>query len=136
MTNSYDVDHGLSQDAPGPLEPVALAASPVSTVEQGDAPYCYVLETRGPWTGEENVLLDVEYNGTDNFSGGRTGGIPLYRRPAPAAGDARAVIQAAVNSIERPRGLTDKQWEFVKAGARLVVRRVNALSAAQRQGDA
>ncbi|CAB3920056.1 hypothetical protein [Achromobacter ruhlandii] len=37
MTNSYDVDHGLSQDAPGPLEPVELAASPVSTVEQGDA---------------------------------------------------------------------------------------------------
>lgn len=25
MTNSYDVDHGLSQDAPGPLEPVELA---------------------------------------------------------------------------------------------------------------
>ncbi|KAA5921324.1 hypothetical protein F1536_23050 [Achromobacter xylosoxidans] len=25
MTNSYDVDHGLSQDAPGPLEPVEVA---------------------------------------------------------------------------------------------------------------
>lgn len=76
MTNSYDVDHGLSQCPPGPLEPIELApakapdirvevepdprgvsvgvwqgshciysgahpipapASPVSTVEQGDA---------------------------------------------------------------------------------------------------
>lgn len=53
--------------------------------------------------------------------------------PAPAAGDARAVIQAAVNSIERPKGLTYKQWEFVKAGARLVVSRVSALSASQQQ---
>ncbi|WP_238880464.1 hypothetical protein [Achromobacter xylosoxidans] len=26
MTNSYDVAHGLSQDAPGPLEPVEVAA--------------------------------------------------------------------------------------------------------------
>lgn len=26
MTNSYDVDHGLSQDAPGPLEPIEVAA--------------------------------------------------------------------------------------------------------------
>lgn len=35
MTNSYDVAHGLSQDAPGPLEPVE--AAPISTVAQGDA---------------------------------------------------------------------------------------------------
>lgn len=30
----FEIKHGLSQDAPGPLEPVAVAASPVSTVEQ------------------------------------------------------------------------------------------------------
>lgn len=41
------------------------------------------------------------------------------------AGDARAVVQAAADSIKRPKGLTDRQWEFVKAGARLVLNRVN-----------
>jgi hypothetical protein len=37
MTNSYDVDHGLSQCHPGPLEPVEIsdcAAPGVSTVEE------------------------------------------------------------------------------------------------------
>lgn len=29
----FEIKHGLSQDAPGPLEPVAVAASSVSTVE-------------------------------------------------------------------------------------------------------
>lgn len=41
MTNSYDVDNGLSQDAPGPLEPVEIAdcAAPgVSTVEDASFP--------------------------------------------------------------------------------------------------
>jgi hypothetical protein len=57
-----------------------------------EKPYCYALETRGRWGDEHDVLLDVEYNATDSFSGGRTGGIPLYRRPAPAAGDARALL--------------------------------------------
>ncbi|WP_156350240.1 hypothetical protein [Achromobacter sp. 2789STDY5608633] len=38
-----------------------------------------------------------------------------------------SVIQAAVNSVERPDKLTDKQWEWVKAGARLVVGRVNEI---------
>jgi hypothetical protein len=61
-------------------------------------------------------------------------------RPAPAdvtdVEARRAAIQAAVNSIERPMGLTDKQWEFVKAGARLVVRRVNAIAAQPGEGSA
>jgi len=38
-----------------------------------------------------------------------------------------SVIQAAVNGIERPDKLTDKQWEWVKAGVRLVVGRVNEI---------
>jgi len=47
-----------------------------------EQPYCYALETRGRHGDKNDVLLDVEYNRTDNFSGGRTGGIPLYRRPS------------------------------------------------------
>lgn len=41
MTNSYDVDHGLSQCPPGPLEPVEIsdcAAPGVSTVEDERRP--------------------------------------------------------------------------------------------------
>lgn len=53
----------------------------------------------------------------------------------PAAGDARRVIQAAVNSIARPKGLTDKQWEYVKAGARLAVSRVNSIAVQTPQGE-
>lgn len=38
MTNTYDVDHGLSQDAPGPLEPVEVAkAATVVPDAAGDA---------------------------------------------------------------------------------------------------
>ncbi|MDF8363371.1 MULTISPECIES: hypothetical protein [Achromobacter] len=39
-----------------------------------------------------------------------------------------SVIQAALNSVERPAKLTDKQWEWVKAGLRLLVGRVNEIS--------
>lgn len=45
-----------------------------------------------------------------------------------SASSATSVIQAAVNSVERPPKLTDKQWEWVKAGVRLLVGRVNAIS--------
>ncbi|WP_429941838.1 hypothetical protein [Achromobacter xylosoxidans] len=74
----------------------APAAPGASTVEdaQDEQPYCYALETRGHHGDQQDVLLDVEYNGTDSFSGGRTGGIPLYRRTAPAAGDARDLTLA------------------------------------------
>ena len=73
------------EESPAPTShPIPTGA----TGEDGEKPYCYALETRGRHAGIDDVLLDVEYNGTDNFSGGRTGGIPLYRRRAPAAGDA------------------------------------------------
>lgn len=73
---------------PLPAAPGSTSSAPGDA--QDEQPYCYALETRGRHAGIDDVLLDVEYNGTDNFSGGRTGGIPLYRRPAPAAGDALA----------------------------------------------
>ncbi|MCY1221468.1 hypothetical protein D9M72_335260 [compost metagenome] len=38
MTNSYDVDHGLSQDHPGPLEPLEVAKVPAAAVAGGWLP--------------------------------------------------------------------------------------------------
>lgn len=61
-------------------EPPFLDASAQDDAKD-ERPYCYALETRGPYGDKNDVLLDVEYNRTDSFSGGRTGGIPLYRRP-------------------------------------------------------
>lgn len=37
-------------------------------------------------------------------------------------------IQRAVNAIERPEGLTDTRWEYVKAGIRLLVAEVNRVA--------
>ncbi|MBV2181724.1 MAG: hypothetical protein KUL86_10895 [Castellaniella sp.] len=41
---------------------------------------------------------------------------------------AQEVIQRAVNAIERPEGLTDTRWEYVKAGIRLLVAEVNRVA--------
>lgn len=87
--NGYECPEIVLRGEPTHWMPLP-AAPGVSTVEdaQAEQPYCYALETRGRHGDQQDVLLDVEYNGTDSFSGGRTGGIPLYRRPVPAAGDA------------------------------------------------
>lgn len=71
--------------------PAFPGTPPASTQDDAkdEQPYCYALEERGEHNGIADVLLDVEYNGADSFSHGRKGGFPLYRRPAPAAGDAR-----------------------------------------------
>ncbi|MCH4572210.1 hypothetical protein [Achromobacter xylosoxidans] len=58
---------------------VAKLRAPVA----GEArrPYCYALESRD----REGVLVDIEYNRVDSFSGGRTGGKALYDHAAPQA---------------------------------------------------
>lgn len=84
-----------------PMEAAAPASTVATEGEKDERPYCYVLESYGTWAGKDGVLLDTEYNRTDNFSGGRKGGIPLYRQPAPAAGDALASfdIEAAAQKM-------------------------------------
>lgn len=70
------------------------ASAPVAGEAQ--QPYCYVLETRD----RDGLLLDVEFNGSDSFSGGRKGGKPLYDHAAPQAipaGEAQPVAYAVHN---------------------------------------
>lgn len=55
MTNSYDVDHGLSQDAPGPLEPVEIAQQPGSAPATGNTARDQEMYAAGIRTGEENA---------------------------------------------------------------------------------
>lgn len=55
MTNSYDVDHGLSQDAPGPLEPVEIAQQPGAAPATGNTARDQEMYAAGIRTGEENA---------------------------------------------------------------------------------
>ncbi|CAB3627894.1 MAG: hypothetical protein J0I68_17775 [Achromobacter sp.] len=70
----FEIKHGLFQDEPGPLE---LAASPVSTVEQGDAVKrlrdAIEGECSGVWISEKQAIAVLAH----------------LNHPAPAAGDAR-----------------------------------------------
>lgn len=89
----FEIKHGLSQDAPGPLEPVAVAASPVSTVEQRGvqdeltrdrieeiAREVYKVER---FTKDDEVWHNLFW--LTSFAKA----IEKELRPAPAAGDAR-----------------------------------------------
>ena len=66
---------------------------------------------------ENGVFYDREYNGINEFSGGRTGGIPLYAAPPP--------LEAPLTD-ERIDALIDAQaGEFFvldRAAARALVR--------------
>lgn len=55
MTNSYDVDHGLSQDAPGPLEPVEIAQQDDTLARPGNTARDQEMYAAGIRTGEENA---------------------------------------------------------------------------------
>lgn len=55
MTNSYDVDHGLSQDEPGPLEPVEIAQQPGAAPATGNTARDQEMYAAGIRTGEENA---------------------------------------------------------------------------------
>ena len=67
------------------VERMRLWLSKLRAPVAGEAqqPYCYVLETRD----RDGLLLDVEFNGSDSFSGGRKGGKPLYDHAAPQASE-------------------------------------------------
>lgn len=55
MTNSYDVDHGLSQDAPGPLEPVEIAQQDDTLARTGNTARDQEMYAAGLEKGEENA---------------------------------------------------------------------------------
>ncbi|WP_147400250.1 hypothetical protein [Achromobacter sp. K91] len=84
---------------------LGLASAPVAGEAQ--QPYCYVLETRD----RDGLLLDVEYNGSDSFSGGRKGGKPLYDHAAPQASEAVPWmgIDLTANGIADVRNATLEQ---------------------------
>lgn len=55
MTNSYDVDHGLSQCPPGPLEPVELAQKDGTLARTGNTARDQEMYAAGIRIGEENT---------------------------------------------------------------------------------
>ncbi|EMR4172418.1 hypothetical protein R2537_007460, partial [Pseudomonas aeruginosa] len=55
MTNSYDVAHGLSQDEPGPLEPVEIAQQPGAAPATGNTARDQEMYAAGIRTGEVNA---------------------------------------------------------------------------------
>lgn len=55
MTNSYDVAHGLSQDAPCPLQPVEIAQQPGDAPATGNTARDQEMYAAGIRTGEENA---------------------------------------------------------------------------------
>lgn len=55
MTNSYDVDHGLSQCPPGPLEPVEIAQQDDTLARTGNTARDQEMYVAGIRTGEENT---------------------------------------------------------------------------------
>lgn len=55
MTNSYDVDHGLSQCPPGPLEPVEVAQLGDTLARTGNTARDQEMYAAGIRTGEENT---------------------------------------------------------------------------------
>lgn len=55
MTNSYDIAHGLSQDAPGPLAPVEIAQQDDTLARTGNTARDQEMYVAGIRTGEENT---------------------------------------------------------------------------------
>lgn len=55
MTNFYDVANGLSQDEPGPLEPVEIAQQPGAAPATGNTARDQEMYAAGIRTGEENT---------------------------------------------------------------------------------
>jgi len=79
----FEIKHGLSQDAPGALEPIELVASPVSTVEQDERS-----ATHGMTLGERIAHV-----------GGRTNAQGYTEFGSPMA--VNALIQHVLRDIDR-----------------------------------
>ncbi|CUJ30096.1 hypothetical protein [Achromobacter ruhlandii] len=73
--------HGRWRHTKGDPQERHLAQGRGLVVGETQRPYCYALESRD----REGVLVDIEYNRVDSFSGGRTGGKALYDHAAPQA---------------------------------------------------
>lgn len=116
----------------------ALVGDVLSKLRAEGVPYCYALETRGPHGDAGDVLLDIEYNRTDNFSGGRTGGKPLFEHPAPVASapaDERALTaQQRKEFIRRTSYISEADRDTRAAFVDEIVRA--ALSSAPVAGEA
>ncbi len=63
MTNSYDVDHGLSQCPPGPLEPVELPQQDDTLARTGNTARDQEMYAAGIRTGEENAKHNAAIRG-------------------------------------------------------------------------
>lgn len=63
MTNFYDVANGLSQDEPGPLEPVEIAQQPGAAPATGNTARDQEMYAAGIRTGEENTKHNAAIRG-------------------------------------------------------------------------
>lgn len=142
----FEIKHGLSQDEPGPLEPVDLAASPVSTVQDERQAF----ET---WADDEGFPLDCDFFEVSGQYYDHPDTQLAYniwraaRASVPAAGDAldaaryrwlrnEVLVDGEVNDslyvhVDSPEWPT--RWALV--GDELDTA-LDAVIAAQRQGDA
>lgn len=74
MTNSYDVDHGLSQCPPGPLEPVEIAQLGDTLARTGNTARDQEMYAAGIRTGEENAKHNAAIRAA-------TGWLPIESAP-------------------------------------------------------
>ncbi len=128
----FELKHGLSQDEPGPLEPVEIAAPGVSAVEADAVKRLRDAiegECGGTWISEKQAIAVLAHLGRP--------------APAPAAGDAldpnhRPDLHYILGVLDRLAKPAPKDQELTAAlnGMRYVVSRTDAAIAAQRKGDA
>lgn len=142
MTQPYEVETGLSQNAPGALEPVEVAprqgpAAPVSTVEDADAQKEAVMEAIADALGEAYDCTRVwaawshGTMGPDDFALVAEDSDRLAELadaaiavmcPAPAAGDARKPnldIEAAAKTLAE---CMDYPWAHMPEQGRTAMR--------------
>ncbi|WP_353631048.1 hypothetical protein AADG64_09505 [Achromobacter xylosoxidans] len=90
MTNSYDVDHGLSQDAPGPLEPVELAQQDDTLARTGNTARDQEMYDAGIRIGEENAKHNAAI---------RAGAAPGVSTVEDAGAQKEAVMDAIADAL-------------------------------------
>ncbi|MFY3300206.1 hypothetical protein ACOTEY_00475 [Achromobacter xylosoxidans] len=125
MTNSYDVGHGLSQDAPGPLEPVEIAQQPGAAPATGNTARDQEMYAAGIRTGEENTkhnaairagvpdgwkLVPIEPTDAMLDAGIKQHrceqGDPWYSSPDLGEGDCRDIYAAMLNAAPSAPGVS------------------------------
>lgn len=125
MTNSYDVAHGLSQDAPGPLEPVEIAKQDDTLARTGNTARDQEMYAAGIRTGEENAkhnaairagvpdgwtLVPIEPTDAMLDAGIKQHrceqGDPWYSSPDLGEGDCRDIYAAMLNAASSAPGVS------------------------------